>query len=448
MSKKTIHFSDVLKMAELISQEEQNLLIKYLEEQKKDLQDFLLEHEIINARSLMGLKVLEQGFGSLNKENARRIFLRPEILLNLTQRWSAEKAATDKAAAEKAAADKAAAEHASEKAAARKHRLQYPEPGDMVGKCQLTSVLGSGATSRVYLGFHSFLRKNVAIKILSPRLVEKSSDAEARFLHEAINTAKLDHTNLVRVLDADRNENYTYMIMEYIDGPTLKELLERSGAIKPLNAIRIIQKVLPALDYAQKFHIIHRDIKPGNIMLSRNGDVKLADLGLAKIVDSPDLYQTTEMGTIHGTPYYMPPEQDSENLDFRGDMYSLGATLYHLVTGELPLNGDTIPQIIYKHLYEQPVPPQERIPEVGEALGEVILRLLAKKPEDRYSDYLSLIGIFNRLEALYAGGECIWPEKQKESNQSALTPEVEIPLAPMTEPEKKGKGFLKNLFGI
>jgi tRNA A-37 threonylcarbamoyl transferase component Bud32 len=443
MKKEPIHLSDVLEMAELISHEEQKLLTIYLQENNKELQAFLLEHEIINAKSLMGLKVLEQGFGSLNKDNSRRIFSRPETLLKLIQQWSADKAAAEQAAAERAAAEQAAAE----RAAARKRRLQYPEPGDMVGKCQLTSVLGSGATSRVYLGFHSFLRKNVAIKILSPRLVEKSSDAEARFLHEAINTAKLDHTNLVRVLDADRNENYTYMIMEYIDGPTLKELLERSGAIKPLNAIRIIQKVLPALDYAQKFHIIHRDIKPGNIMLSRNGDVKLADLGLAKIVDSPDLYQTTEMGTIHGTPYYMPPEQDSENLDFRGDMYSLGATLYHLVTGELPLNGDTIPQIIYKHLYEQPIPPQERNPEVGEALGEVILRLIAKKPEDRYPDYQSLINLFNRLEVLYEGGESVWPEKQQTSTQSIPPPVVDVSQPLTATPEKKGKGFLKNLFG-
>ena len=212
-----------------------------------------------------------------------------------------------------------------------------------------------------------------------------------KFLEEATNSAKLSHQNMIRILDADKRGKYTFIVMEYVDGRTLDDYLNQHGAIKISNAIKIMLELCKVLDYASKLGLIHRDIKPGNIMLTKRQEVKLADFGLAKIINAPEKYQTLS-GQIYGTPFYMSPEQfmDSNNVTEKSDMYSLGATLYHLITGKVPFATNNIVQIIHMQINEKPVPPIELIPNMPEKLSKIIMKLLEKAPENRYQDYYSL----------------------------------------------------------
>lgn len=219
----------------------------------------------------------------------------------------------------------------------------------------------------------------MAIKVLSPKLVVSSKNIEKNFLIEAQNSAKLDHKNLVRVLDAGKDNNYTYMVVEYIDGPNILELIRQSGSIRPSQAIKIILEVCHALDYALSLGLIHRDIKPENIMLTKNGgSTKLADFGLAKIIDSNEIYQSENTGKIYGTPFYLPPEQIlSKKEDHRYDMYSLGATLYHMLVGFPPFVSDNLKDIIRMHLKDTPIAPHT----ISEGISEELSRIVMKLPE-------------------------------------------------------------------
>ncbi|HVO68877.1 MAG TPA: protein kinase, partial [Aggregatilineaceae bacterium] len=260
-----------------------------------------------------------------------------------------------------------------------------------LGKYEIIDRIGRGGMAEVYRGYHAALDRYVAIKLLHPFLAD-DPEFKDRFENEARNVARLKHVNIVQVYDFDydaESESY-YMVMELINGPTLKDRLfdlDMTGERFPIaDSIRIIKSAAEALAYAHQRNMIHRDVKPANLMLDEDGRVVLTDFGIAKIVTGA---QFTASGGMVGTPAYMAPEQGlGEAGDERSDIYSLGVILFQLVTGRLPYDADTPLAIILKHVNE-PLPlPSQFVPGLPKDLERVICLVLEKEPEDRYQTAL------------------------------------------------------------
>jgi serine/threonine protein kinase len=239
--------------------------------------------------------------------------------------------------------------------------------------------------AEVYKAYQPGLDRYVGIKVLHGHLIE-DQDFISRFEREALATGKLRHSNIVQVLDFDRENEVYFMAMEYIDGPTLKdELKARKAANQPFTLqeiARIFSALCSAIDYAHARRMVHRDIKPANVMINQEGQVVLTDFGIARIVGGT---QYTQTGALSGTPAYMSPEQgQGERGDERSDIYSLGVMLYEMVTGLVPFEADTPFAVIMKHISE-PLPlPTKVNPEIPEGVERVILKAMSKSPEDRY----------------------------------------------------------------
>ncbi|HXG60815.1 MAG TPA: serine/threonine-protein kinase [Planctomycetota bacterium] len=258
---------------------------------------------------------------------------------------------------------------------------QDPRIGQTLGSCHLLRRLGAGGMGTVYLARHEGLRKFVAVKILSEHLAGDRAFV-ARFLREARLAARLEHPNAVAVYDVGKAEGLYYITMQYVEGRSLEAVLKERGRLSVPEALDVARGVLRALDAAHRLGIVHRDIKPGNILLGNDGSVKVADFGLARECGGRD--SVSKSGEVIGTPYYMSPEQaQGEPLDARSDLYSLGATLYHMVTGRRMFEGTTPISIVLKHVYEEPAPPDRLDPELPRAVCNLIERALRKNPEDR-----------------------------------------------------------------
>lgn len=272
-----------------------------------------------------------------------------------------------------------------------------PWPSKIAGY-EIRELIGEGAVGAVFKALQVSMDRIVAIKILSRRHSQNERMRE-KFLSEARTAAKLSHPNIVQAIDVGQEQGYNYFVMEYLDGPTVGHLLKRGGPLDEKRALNIVLQVARALDYAHRHGIVHRDIKPDNIMMTREGIVKLCDLGLARAVHDPDQVRA---GIIAGTPYYMSPEQarGETQLDGRNDIYSLGASFYHMVCGEVPFPGDTAAAVVAKHLTEPLVPPRQRQPLVSEAANHVICKMMAKDKDERYSSAAELI---RDLEAVLEG---------------------------------------------
>ena len=266
------------------------------------------------------------------------------------------------------------------------------------GKCVVEREIGRGARAIVYLAEHEGLQIPVALKVMrKDNGIEEEQFAE-RFMREARLTAQLNHSNIVRVYDCGETEDSYYLILEYIEGDTCKDRLSQDGAFGWQTAVRIIRQVADGLGYANKKGIIHRDLKPENIMVDAEGNAHLADLGLAKQIVAEQASATVD-GDVLGTPYYMSPEQVRQpgSVDFRADIYSLGATLYHMATGTVPFEANTPFEIMTKHLSTPLTPPEEIEPDLPPALSGIIMRMMAKEPQDRYQSYHELIRELNVL---------------------------------------------------
>ncbi|GMV79668.1 MAG: hypothetical protein AMXMBFR7_08520 [Planctomycetota bacterium] len=252
-----------------------------------------------------------------------------------------------------------------------------------IGEFLLESKLGEGGMGVVFRARQTALDRYVALKLLS-RPVTKGSKFIERFHREARAAAKLVHPNIIQIYTIGDHKGTPYFAMEYVDGVDLGELLEHGPLLSAGESVEVARGVAKALGVAMEQDVVHRDIKPGNIMITRSGLVKVMDFGLAK-ASADAIENLTQEGQIVGTPTYMSPEQGmSKHVDWRSDLYSLGCVLYESLTGRPPFLADNIPSIIFKHLYEEPVPPTRHNPDVPEALEKVCLKLLAKKPEDRY----------------------------------------------------------------
>ena len=248
------------------------------------------------------------------------------------------------------------------------------------GRYRLERKLGSGGMADVWLAEDQELGRKVAIKMLHERYANDTQFVE-RFRREATHAAGLSHPNVVSIYDRGEAEGSYFIVMEYVEGRTLKELLVTRGPCPVPVAISYVRQVLAALRYAHRNGIVHRDIKPHNVLVDHEGRVKVADFGIARAGSS----QMTEAGSIIGTAQYLSPEQArGAPVDESSDLYSTGIVLYELLTGELPFTGETPVEIAMKHLSQVPPAPSSIRPEIPRDLDLVVLRALAKEPADRY----------------------------------------------------------------
>ena len=265
-------------------------------------------------------------------------------------------------------------------------------PSDLDGY-HLTRLVGRGGMAVVFEAQDVSLGKVVAIKVLRQEF-SSSESYLARFHREARIAAKLTHPNAVQVFRAGESDDINYLVMEFVKGETLSSILRRRGRIPEREALDIILQVTGALEEAAGMGIVHRDIKPGNIMISKWNVPKLADFGIAKEfgdIRDPRIQRSLTMGVV-GTPAYMSPEQarGMRHLDSRSDIYSLGTTLYHMVVGDLPFHADTPQETMALVLSEAPRPPRAAYPSLSEATAAVICKMMAKEPENRYADFDTL----------------------------------------------------------
>jgi eukaryotic-like serine/threonine-protein kinase len=248
------------------------------------------------------------------------------------------------------------------------------------GRYRIIRKLGAGGMADVYLAEDQELGRHVAIKILNDRHAADDSFIE-RFRREAKNAAGLSHPNIVSIYDRGEAEGTYYIAMEYLDGRSLKELIVGRGPAPVKTAIDYARQILAAVGFAHKHGIVHRDIKPHNVLVGAEGRLKVTDFGIARSGAS----QMTEVGSIIGTAQYLSPEQArGAQVDQTSDLYSVGVVLYEMLTGQVPFTGDTPLEIAMKHLSEVPRPPSELRPEVPHDLDSVVLRALAKDPGERY----------------------------------------------------------------
>ena len=252
--------------------------------------------------------------------------------------------------------------------------------GNTLGSYRILEQIGRGGMATVYKAYQPSLDRYIAVKILPPQLSLEPGFSK-RFGREARSVAKLEHPHILAVHDFGQEEDLSYIVMPYVDAGTLKDLMGQP--LHPSQIADLIGQIAEALDHAHQHGIVHRDIKPSNVLLDRGEWVLLTDFGLARMMESSE--QITATGVGVGTPDYMSPEQGKgEKFDHRSDVYSLGIVLYEMLTGRVPFHAETPMAVVLKHIYE-PLPlPREINPEIPEGVERVVLKALAKAPNDRH----------------------------------------------------------------
>lgn len=264
--------------------------------------------------------------------------------------------------------------------------------GQSLGTCTIQRLIGRGGMGAVYVAQQTRPRREVAVKVLLPGLLTHQAsriDFLARFRREADAIAALDHVNIIPIYEYGEQEQVAYLVMPYVTGGSLQQVLEKWGVLPFREVLSIIEQAAAALDYAHAKGIIHRDLKPANILFHSDGRVLLADFGLAKMlsaeVDQQGASTLTNAGTVIGTPEYLSPEQAAgQPLDQRSDIYSLGIMLYQMLTGRVPFSGATPIATAIQQALSQPPSLSQLNPAIPPAIGTIVLKALAKKPEQRY----------------------------------------------------------------
>src|SRR4051794_562060 len=255
------------------------------------------------------------------------------------------------------------------------------------GRYELGEVLGYGGMAEVHLGRDVRLGRDVAIKTLRSDLA-RDPTFQSRFRREAQSAASLNHPAIVAVYDTGEDSQdgvvSPYIVMEYVEGLTLRQVLEGEGRLLPQRALEMTAQICTALDQAHRAGIVHRDVKPGNVMLTPAGEVKVMDFGIARALTS-SAATMTQTAAIIGTAHYLSPEQArGEHVDARSDVYSTGCLLYELLTGGPPFSGDSAVAVAYQHVREEPVPPSRIEPDISPALDAIVLKAMAKNAANRY----------------------------------------------------------------
>ncbi|MGI9455984.1 MAG: serine/threonine-protein kinase [Aeoliella sp.] len=274
--------------------------------------------------------------------------------------------------------------------------------GSQLNDYRVLRRLGKGAMAEVYLAEQQSLARQVALKVLSAELASQPEYVD-RFQHEARSAAALVHANIVQVYEVGQSNGSHFIAQEYVAGQNLGEWMHRHGPIEPGRVLDILRQVAAALSKAHEQSIVHRDVKPENIMLARSGEVKVADFGLARVTSNGGANRT-QAGVTMGTPLYMSPEQiEGKPVDSRSDIYSLGVTAYHMLAGEPPFEGDTPLAVAVQHINKQPPPLADRAPSAPADLVALVERMLSKRPEDRFENPVELIKALRRLAKRAAG---------------------------------------------
>ncbi|MDX2021479.1 MAG: protein kinase [Deltaproteobacteria bacterium] len=264
--------------------------------------------------------------------------------------------------------------------------------GSRVGHYRILAPLGEGGMGAVFLAEHDVIGRKAAIKVLQP-LVARDDEAVSRFFMEARAVNQIRHPNIVEVTDFGTENGQPFIVMEYLEGETLSSRLNREGRFEPLGAVHVIRQVASALGAAHDRGLVHRDLKPGNIMLLNHPDypdfVKVLDFGIAKLTvgQDPNVGHHTRVGVPIGTPAYMSPEQclGEPDVDQRSDIYSMGVVFYGLLTGKLPFRDGPLGQVILAHVQERPKPPVDVNPRVGHVLSDLVMKTLEKRRQDRFA---------------------------------------------------------------
>lgn len=248
---------------------------------------------------------------------------------------------------------------------------------------ELRSVVASGGMGTVYRAYDTVLDRLVAVKMMKKELVSDPKAFED-FYREARACASMNHTNIIHIYTFDESEGQRYLVMELADRGSLDNKIERQQRVPELEVLDIGIKIASALDLVLKRGLIHRDIKPGNILFNADGEPKLVDFGLARRVEAePDSLTET-----HGTPYYVAPEKiKREPETFLSDMYSLGCTLYHALTGHVPFEAPTVEELVAAHVHTPVTPPNLVVPDISQPTSDALLKVMAKMPADRFLSY-------------------------------------------------------------
>jgi serine/threonine-protein kinase len=317
---------------------------------------------------------------------------------------------------------------------------------ETLGKYELRHILGKGAMGTVYEGFDPIIARRLAIKTVRlPDAEDHEAQEElARFKREAQAAGRLSHPNIVGVFDYGETPEIAYIVMEFVDGTTLKHIVDKKERFELTEVVRLMEGVLAGLQYSHDRGVVHRDIKPANIMLTKAGEVKIADFGIARIESS----SMTQAGTMLGTPSYMSPEQFmGQTVDSRTDLYSSGVMLYQLLTGEKPFEGG-LTAIMHKVINTEPPPPSALSVTVPHAFDLVVQKAMAKRPEDRYAtanDFAAALrsavnapaaGFGLGADELYGDGDATMVASSKPASRPA--PPAAAPAAKPTPAAKKG----------
>ena len=251
----------------------------------------------------------------------------------------------------------------------------------LANRYELGAEVGRGGMARVYLARDRLLERTVAVKVLSD-LDAHDATAIERFRREAQAAARLNHPNIVAVYDWGEEDDTAFIVMEYVDGQTLREVINHYGRLTEMEAAHVTADIADALAFAHRNGVVHRDVKPGNVLITPDGQVKVTDFGIARADSSEAL---TKTGAVMGTATYFSPEQaQGHGLDGRSDVYSLGVVLYEMVTGEAPFTADSPVSVAYKHVREEPDPPSARVPTISGAMDRLVLTAMAKDVAARY----------------------------------------------------------------
>ena len=256
-----------------------------------------------------------------------------------------------------------------------------PLIGKTLGQYQILELAGQGGMAKVYKAYQPSLNRYVALKVL-PEYLAHDAEFVDRFRQEALAAAALRHPNIVVIYDIGEADNLHYIATEFLEGQTLEQMLKQSGALSLPRVVSIVNQVASALEAAHEHGLVHRDIKPSNVFVNPREHVTLMDFGIVKAMSATRLTRT---GMLVGTPEYMSPEQaEGLPLDWRSDLYSLGVMVYEMLTGHVPFDAPTPNAVLYAHVNKPPVPPSQLNPRIPPVIETVVLRALAKRPDDRF----------------------------------------------------------------